>query len=596
VLIALVLGGIAASMMTTATAGALQPPANDNYLDATNLNAPGQRLSSAVTFADTGNTIGASVQTDVFSRCGLSICPAGPAEATSCSGVRYGKTVWYDFYPKQDGQIEIRTAGFPNVIALYSYSARTLLPNALQCAPGSSYPSNVLVAPVHGGVDYTFQIGGRGTAGGIFQVLFNYADRTHLSVAPFLTKARAQFIAAQPGYLRLLSLRFIGLARGEKVSVACAFCQPGSFGTGVTQGNTVLLKAISAPIIGPQTRLIVGATSPAQIGRFKLYTLDAAIRDLRLIRQGCLAPGVTHVSSAGARTTSAIKHVPCPVTLFNPVGAEYVFWEGRGDRLWEQWYSGTRWSRPLRLKSGSLRSGPAVAVHADGQQDVFWEGAHGELRETYYTGQWHGPITLGGGLASAPTVGTDSAQNEYVFWEGTDHGLWEAAYSTGIWSAGRLGVGILGSAPAVAVHPDGDQDVFWRGTNGDLWEMSYTDRWSAPIDRGGGPLGTGPSVAIDGSGNEYVVWRDVGGGLVEKRFSHGVWAAPVDLVSGRLGSAPTIAVHANGEQDVFWSGFRGDLWETWYTNRWNGPVKLRAHKLRSSPAAGVDAAGKQGTV
>jgi hypothetical protein len=93
------------------------------------------------------------------------------------------------------------------------------------------------------------------------------------------------------------------------------------------------------------------------------------------------------VSSAAARNPSVLDQTACPTPLLNPAGAEYVFGQGSDGRLWEQWYSGTRWTRPARLHDGTLGSSPAVAVHGDGQQDVFWRCTNGDLWETWFTGQ-----------------------------------------------------------------------------------------------------------------------------------------------------------------------------------------------------------------
>src|SRR5271165_358389 len=156
------------------TNASTQPPNNDNYLDSIDLNAPGEPLNSISTLEDPSDTIGATVQTDLLSPCGRVTCATGPPETTTCDGVRYGRTVWYDFYPDQSGQVEIRAEGMPTVIALYTYDPHTLLPHEIQCASGSSYRSNELFSYVQKGTAYTYQIGGRDGADGIFQMLFNY--------------------------------------------------------------------------------------------------------------------------------------------------------------------------------------------------------------------------------------------------------------------------------------------------------------------------------------------------------------------------------------------------------------------------------------
>jgi hypothetical protein len=572
-------------------------PVNDNFLDSVNLNTPHTPLNSRATLDDIKDTVGATLQSNIFAPCGISNCRTGPKEVSSCQGVPYGRTVWYDFYPDHNGQVEIRTVGIPNVIALYTYDVHSLLPQKIQCASGSRYGSNELFAKVQRGVDYTFQIGGRDGQGGSLKMLFNYAHRSDLTVAPFFTSAGVKPVDGLPGELKVVSLRFIGLTDRETVSVGCAFCLLGAFRPEARQGNTVVLSASSPPVIGSRSRVVVGATSPAQIGRFKIYRIDVTHprAPWPVIDQGCLAPGVTSVTGAAAGSPSVLDTVPCPISLLNPAGGEYAFWRGRSGGLWEKWYGAGRWSGALMVRARGLGSGPAVAVHANGEQDVFWRGGNGALWETWYTGAWQGPIPLQvGKLGSAPAVGVDAAGNEYVFWEGMRGGLREAVYSGGGWSAPLvLNARGLGSAPAVAVQADGEQDVFWRGRDGNLWETSYTNGWSAPVNRGVGQLGSGPSVGVDAAGNEYVFWQGARGGLWESSHSGESWSQPVPLDAGRLGSGPAVAVHANGQQDVFWKGSNGDLRETWYTGTWNGPVDLNAAQLGSPPAVGVDAAGKQ---
>jgi hypothetical protein len=153
----------------TAPASTPAPPGNDNYLFSLPLNAPGKSLNSTATLKDVEDTTNASVQTNIFSPCGQSVCPQGPAEPTTCHGVSYGKTIWYDFYPQADGSVSIRTAGYDNVIALHTFNGNPrspsyLLPNPATCLHQSSFPSEQLVSPVKKGLSYTFQIGAAGGA------------------------------------------------------------------------------------------------------------------------------------------------------------------------------------------------------------------------------------------------------------------------------------------------------------------------------------------------------------------------------------------------------------------------------------------------
>ena len=160
------------------------------------------------------------------------------------------------FYPDHDGQVGIRTNGFPNVIALYRYGPSSFVPTRLRCEPGSTFSSNELYAHVTRGTYYTFQVGGRGGASGPLHVGFNFAYRTHLTVSPFETLARV--LPTAPGSLRarLFWLRFIGVVPGEHLSAACAFCEGGALGSGSELGNTTRLSAGKTKvIIDPKSRL-----------------------------------------------------------------------------------------------------------------------------------------------------------------------------------------------------------------------------------------------------------------------------------------------------------------------------------------------------
>jgi hypothetical protein len=560
-----------------------QGPSNDNYLYSVDLNLPGEPLGSAL--YDTKYTFGASTQQNLFSPCDKATCPIGPAEQTSCDGATYGKTVWYDFYPDHSGQVEIRALGIPTVISLYSYDLHTLVPTRLRCAPGSSNKTNELFAYVQKGVAYTYQIGRRGQYDGPIEMVFNYAYRD-LAVAPFQAAA-----VLTNGSTRLHELRVIGLVRGEAITAACALCGGGLAFPGVAQGTEISLSATRA-IADAKTRIIIEATAPAQIGRYKVYAIDP----WRVVASGCLSPTSPPVSAFDALHPVALG-VTCPSLPISPAGAEYVFWSGPGRWLWDSWYTGVRWSDPLRLGARPMGSTIAVAVHADGQQDVFWRGRGGDLWETWYMNGWHRPHLLSHAqMTYGPTVGVDAADNEYVFWRGPDGRLHTESYSAGNWTSPVLinNSGILASAPAVAVHPDGRQDVFWRGTDDDLWEMSYTSRWNAPHRVGATNVASRPTVAIDGAGNDYVFWEGFDGGLWRMTQIGGQWTAPTAISSGVLGSPPTVAVHANGEQDVFWRGTDGKLWETWFASGWHTPRAIGSAQLSSAPSAGVATSGKQG--
>jgi len=591
---------LAFCLAPSGAAASPQPPGNDNYLDPIALNSPGTPLNATDTLENINDTIGATVQANLFDPCNASSCPSGPAEVSNCQGVPYDKTVWYDFYPDHNGQVEIRAEGTPNVIALYSFDPKTHSPHELQCASGSTYARNVLHAKVQRGLDYAFQIGGRNNnAGGPLKMQFNFVFGRALAVAPFLTSAVIQ--PAGLGKVKLLRFKLIGLTRGEKASAACAFCGSSVFRSVERRGDVVALRATPPSIFTSRTRFIVVATAPTEIGRFKLYGVDVSSISLSVISQGCLPPGVTSVGPGTVKGISLLNQmsVSCPTPVVNSTGGEYVFWVNTSGRLWEKRFTGGAWTPRRRLNATKLGSGPAVAVHANGEQDVFWKGRSGSLWETWYTSKWNGPKELGAAqLQSAPAVGVDAAGDEYLFWQGSNGELWQSSFAGGEWSTPiKLpSAGKIGSAPAVAVDANGEQDVFWKGTNGNLWEMWYTNRWNGPEDLLGGELGSAPTVGIDAAGNEYVFWQGTDEGLWERLYTNGSWGHAFELPNaGKIGSAPSVAVHANGQQDVFYRGTNGRLYETWYTTKWNGPKDLGGGQLSASaaPSAGVYATNRQ---
>ena len=586
---------LALCLAPAGAAASPQSPGNDNYLDPIALNSSGTRLNATDTLQDVTDTIGASLQPNIFDPCAAPSCPSGPAEASTCQGVHYGKTVWYDFYPDHDGQVEIRVNGIPNVIAIYAFDPQTRLPHQVQCESGSNYATNVLHANVERGIDYAVQIGGRNGARGSLKMLFNFVHGRAIAVAPFLTAAVLQ--PARPGEVELLRLKLIRLTRGEDASAACGSCTSSTFRSVERHKDVVGLRATPPSTFTSRTRFIVVATAPGEIGRFKLYGVDVSHYSLSVISKGCLPPGVRSVGPATVEDISRLNQVSvsCPTRVVNITGGEYVFWADTSGRLWEKRLTGGAWTSARRLEATKLGSSPTVAVHANGEQDVFWKGRSGSLWETWYTSKWKGPQDLGSEqLESAPAAGVDAAGDEYLFWQDTDGDLSESSFA-GVWSLPiKLpGADKVDSAPAVAVHASGEQDVFWKGTYGNLWEMWYTTTWNGPKDLGGG-LGSAPTVGIDASGNEYAFWQGADEGLWEKLYANGRWGPAIELANvHKIGSAPSVAVHANGQQDVFYRGTNGKLYETWYTDKWNGPKDLGVAQLGGAPAAGVYATNKQ---
>lgn len=253
-------------------------PINDNYLASLNLNSPGKPLNATDTLRDVENTSNATVQSDIFDP----PSNGGGPEVTTCRGVSYGKTIWYDFYPQASGVMEIRTSGFDNVIALYPYNTKTLEPDLAQktCVHQSSFPSETMVASVKKGVAYTVQIGGVNDAGGELQVLFDY-----LITPPHRLTASSTLTAlGQSTGIKLLSLD-VSTARAAKVTVDCGSHCRSESETGSVTEKFPRLRGVEMPT---GSKLQIYVTSPHSIGAYIEYDIHAA-GFTKLTR--CLEPG-----------------------------------------------------------------------------------------------------------------------------------------------------------------------------------------------------------------------------------------------------------------------------------------------------------------
>ena len=167
---------IAALLALPATAYAQAPPVNDNYLDSLRLNDPGTRLERRDTLRDTRDTTNATVQGDVFSP----PQSGGPAELTTCQGVSYGHTVWYDFYPDVNGLARLRASGYDTVLAVVPFNRRTAQPKfgGALCANTSNSTTEEFLVQVQRGDSYSIQIGGAGAAAGPLEFLFDFLADT----------------------------------------------------------------------------------------------------------------------------------------------------------------------------------------------------------------------------------------------------------------------------------------------------------------------------------------------------------------------------------------------------------------------------------
>ncbi|HWF54439.1 MAG TPA: hypothetical protein VG223_07435 [Solirubrobacteraceae bacterium] len=267
---------------------------NDNYLNSLELNAPNTKLNATETLKDVRDTTGATVQTNIFNPCGLASCPSGPAEVTSCQGVSYGATVWYDFYPQANGVVGIRTSGFDNVIALYQFNARSLVPDTAssQCVHQGDFPSEQLSAKVVKGAAYTFQIGGVVGADGVaatgqLELLFDYL----VTKTPRLQANTTLTARATSSGISVIGLSVSSGHRGARVTVSCGrACRSQNRRIPAHGSTTVAFSRLAGVGLPAGTKLQIRVTAPHTIGSFTQYTVQTG----NFTKQTrCMEPGST---------------------------------------------------------------------------------------------------------------------------------------------------------------------------------------------------------------------------------------------------------------------------------------------------------------
>ena len=250
------------------------------------------------------------------------------------------------------------------------------------------------------------------------------------------------------------------------------------------------------------------------------------------------------------------------------------------------------------VTGGSPQASQAAAQSA-GDVDAFFKGKDGKLWHDWYTpgSGWHGPVSMGGHLATQPSAVASVPGNVAVFAKGRNGRLQEASFAPGTnWTGLRqLAMGALGSGPEAVGQANGQIDVFWRGSSDNhLWHAEYRRAagWGKPQNLGG-QLASAPAPAVSGRGALTVAWKGTDGHLWVIRHSGSSWGKPVDRGMGKLGSAPAVTGLPSGAVDVFWaSSTHKGVWQTTYTPRsgWSKAAELTGG-LSAGPVA-VSAPGK----
>jgi hypothetical protein len=250
----------------------------DHYLESVRINT--NRINSTLQgFSDSVDTRRATVQPDLFRPGGNRV---GPREPTSCNGLPYGRTIWYDFLPGVDGDLLVQAvgAGFNPVISFVRFDTRDA-PNFRPVTPfvcsnvGSTPLEQLQQKALRRGRGYSIQIGGAGGAGGSLDVDVNFT--------PYRIRATPKLaFQLTPNGIRLLNV-LVRANRRAKVELGC---KP-SCGRAVKRGRRVSVNFRKRLRVG--SRLIVRVTRGGEIGSYFSYRIRKGKRPVEAER--CLNPG-----------------------------------------------------------------------------------------------------------------------------------------------------------------------------------------------------------------------------------------------------------------------------------------------------------------
>lgn len=231
-------------------------------------------------FSDSVDTRPATTQLDLFSPGGNR---AGPREPTTCNGAVYGRTVWYDFLPRVDGDLLVQGVGtgFNPVISTVRFDVgdnpnfRPL--SAFECSnQGGQALEQLQKRRVRRGRGYSVQIGGVGGVGGPLEVDVNFT--------PYRVQADPKLaFQLTPQGIRLISVQ-VSANRRSRVEVSC---RP-SCGRRAKRGRRTSFR-MGGRRLRAGSRLIVRVTRGGEIGAHFSYRIRRAKRPVESER--CLNPG-----------------------------------------------------------------------------------------------------------------------------------------------------------------------------------------------------------------------------------------------------------------------------------------------------------------
>lgn len=229
---------VSLSVLALAPAAALAaPPANDNYLASIPITPQAENSLQA-------DTTEATTQADTFNpnRDGQPL-GGGDPENTTCNGVGFGKTVWYDFAPPVNYGVQLRASGFAAVVAVYEWNPTN---SRITRLVGCEATGKDLLLDLEGSKNYTIQVGGVAGAGGPLSLLMEtYPDTDGDGQLDALDKCKdvpgidaaggcppslrgrvSPRISWAPGAggVRITRLTVDSLPKGAKVTARCGGC------------------------------------------------------------------------------------------------------------------------------------------------------------------------------------------------------------------------------------------------------------------------------------------------------------------------------------------------------------------------------------
>jgi hypothetical protein len=290
------------ALVLPAASYAQAPPVNDPYLESLRLNDPGTRLERNDTLRDVRDTTNATTQSDVFNP----PQSGGPPEPTSCDGVSFGRTAWYDFYPDVRGLVRLRASGYDTVLSVVPFDPASGRPSfdRTLCSNASSSTTEEFLVEVRRGRAYSVQIGGVNNVGGSLEFLFDFladtdGDRVLDTVdrcdrldgtegnngCPLRPRVDSS-LRARPtaGGIELAGLS-VKAPRGSRVAVRCSSgCRPQV----KRARSTVSFPALRGRQLAAGTRLDIRITRRGSFGAFIRYTV---LRGNFRKTERCMNPG-----------------------------------------------------------------------------------------------------------------------------------------------------------------------------------------------------------------------------------------------------------------------------------------------------------------